>query len=349
MRYGVIGENMLERAFLASGMAPRGVLEGYSPAFARAVVLATEHGVFETLAASPHSSDAVAAACHLDPRATKKLLDLLVAMRYLRVRAGEYRLARHVRRWLLADRPRSLRDAVLMERVEWHWIEGLDSFVQDGRSLEVHEGLSSDDWARYQGGMRALAGMLAPLLVRAVPVPKGARSMLDIGGSHGFFSVSLCRRHPELRATVLDLPSAVEQSARLLEREGMGDRVIMQAGDALIDDLGESVYDLVLLCNVVHHFDDAANRTLAEKSARALRPGGVLVIAEFFRKDRGKVDQWAAFFDLYFALSNQVGTWRLGEMAGWQRAAGLVPRKPIRLRLARGFGLQVADKPLVSS
>jgi hypothetical protein len=32
-------------------------------------------------------------------------------------------------------------------------------------------------------------------------------------------------------------------------------------------------------------------------------------------------------------------------MAGWQRAAGLLPRKPIRLRLARGFALQVADKP----
>jgi len=326
-------------------MAPRAVLEGYAPAFARAVVLATEHGVFEALAAGPSSSDAVAATCHLDPHATKKLMDLLMAMRYLKTGSGVYRLARHTRRWLLADRPRSLRDAVLMERVEWHWIEGLDSFVRDGRSIEVHDGLSSDDWARYQRGMRALAGMLAPLLVRAVPVPKGARSMLDVGGSHGYFSVSLCRRHPDLRATVFDLPSAIAPSAALLEAEGMGDRVVMRAGDALTDDLGNSLHDLVLLCNVVHHFDDEGNRTLAEKSARALRPGGVMVIAEFFRRDRGRADQWAAFFDLYFALSNQVGTWTLGEIASWQRVAGLVPRKPIRLRLARGFGLQVADKP----
>ena len=345
MRYGVIGENLLERVVLASGMAPKAVLEGYAPAFARAVVLATEHGVFEALAAGPSSSDAVAATCHLDPPATKKLMDLLAAMRYLKTGGGEYRLARHARRWLVADRPRSLRDAVLMERVEWHWIEGLDSFIRDGRSIEVHSGLSTDDWTRYQRGMRALAGMLAPLLVRAVPVPKGARSMLDVGGSHGYFSVSLCRRHPDLRATVLDLPSAIASSAPLLEAEGMGDRVVMRAGDALADDLGDSLYDLVLLCNVVHHFDDEGNRTLAEKSARALRPEGVMVIAEFFRRDRGKADQWAAFFDLYFALSNQVGTWTLGEMASWQHAAGLVPRKPIRLRLARGFGLQVADKP----
>ena len=344
MRYGVIGENLFERAVLASGMAPKAMIEGYAPAFARAVLLATELGIFEALAAGPRSSDAVAATCHLDPRATKKVMDLLVAMRYLKSRSGGYRLAPHVRRWLVAGRPRSVRDAVLMERTEWGWIEGLDSFIRDGRSIGVHEDLSTDDWTRYQRGMRALAGMLAPLLVRAVPVPKGARSMLDIGGSHGYFSVSLCRRHPDLRATVLDLPPAIASSAPLLEAEGMGDRVAVLAGDALTDDLGDSVYDLVLLCNVVHHFDDDGNRTLTERSARALRPGGVMVIAELFRRERGRADQWAAFFDLYFALSNQAGTWTLGEMASWQRAAGLEPRKPIRLRLARGFGLQVADK-----
>jgi hypothetical protein len=65
VRYGVIGENLLERTFLATGMAPRGLLEGY-----------------------------------------------------LKVHGRDYRPARHVRRWLLTDRPRSLRDAVLMERVE---------------------------------------------------------------------------------------------------------------------------------------------------------------------------------------------------------------------------------------
>lgn len=168
---------------------------------------------------------------------------------------------------------------------------------------------------------------------------------MDIGGSAGHYSVAVCRRHPDLRATVLDLPAAVEQAAPILAKEGMGDRVVLQAGDALTDDLGSSAYDLILISGLVHHFDDAANRTLIEKSARALRAGGAMVICDLLRpEDPGKADQMGAFIDLFLALSNESGMWTAGEMAAWQRAAGLNVRKPIRLRLAPGFGLQVADK-----
>jgi SAM-dependent methyltransferase len=169
--------------------------------------------------------------------------------------------------------------------------------------------------------------------------------MLDIGGSHGYISVVLCRRHPGLRATVLDLPSAVEHARPLLARERMGDRVVLKAGDALKDDLGESRYDLIFALSLVHHFDDATNRRLVEKSARALRPGGIMVIGEVMRPaSPGKGGQLGAFFDLYFAMTSESGTWTFEEMGAWQRAAGLVPRKPIKLRFAREFGLQVADR-----
>jgi SAM-dependent methyltransferase len=345
MRYGVIAEKTLERAILASGLAPTAMVEGYGPAYARAIVVATEQGMFDSLAAGPLPSGAVAAACGTDPRATAKLLNLLVTMRYLKVRDGEYRLERHVRRWLLADKPGSIRDAVLMKRLEWRWIEQLDPLIQDGTTIDVHGNMTAEDWALYQNGMRAQANVLAPLLGRAIPVPAGARAMLDVGGSHGYYSVILCRRHPGLRATVFDLPSAVEHAAPLLAEEGMGDRVVLQAGDALTDDLGESVYDLIVVFSLVHHFDDATNRLLVAKLARALRPGGALVIGELLRPaSPGKGGQMGAFFDLYFALSSESGTWTLDEMRTWQSAAGLVPRKPIRLRFAREFGLQVADR-----
>lgn len=345
MRYGVIPESVVERGLLVAGVMPTAMVEAYAPLYGRAILLATELGIWDAIGTGSLTADALAEGTGTDAGATRRLLNLLVTMRYLQHDAGRYRNARHVRRWLLADAPSSLRDAILMKRLEWRWIDGLDAYLQTGVPQDVHDTMSEDDWGLYQRGMRSQANLLAPLMARATPVPEGATRMLDIGGSHGYFSVLLCRRHPGLWATVLDLPAAVAHAAPLLEREGMGDRVRHQAGDALVDDLGEAAYDLVFMLSLVHHFDDATNRRLAARAARALRPGGVMVIADTVRPPPGAKRQMGAFFDLYFGLTSRAGLWTYAEMAEWQREAGLVPRGPKPLRFAGDVGLQVADKP----
>jgi SAM-dependent methyltransferase len=266
-------------------------------------------------------------------------------MKYVGYRGGTYTLARSTRRWLLADAPGSIRDLILMKELEWRWIDHLESFVRDGQPLDVHRTMSTDDWGAYQRGMRAQANLLGSLLARRVPVPAGASKMLDIGGSHGYFSVVLCRRHPGLEATGLHLRRGVDPAAPLLQREGMGDRVVLRSGDALTDDLGDAAFDLILVFSLVHHFDDATNRLLALKAARALRPGGYLVIGDALRpRAPGRGGQQGAFFDLYFALTSESGLWSFDEMRSWQVEAGLAPLKSISLVPGGGFGLQVAER-----
>lgn len=343
MRVGLMGENPVESALIASGLLPVPMLEAYAPVYARALVTATKLGVFDAMASAPEPASAIAEVCGTDPRVTEKLLNLLVTMRYLHHGGGRYRLGRRARRWLLADAPGSIRDMILMKELEWRWIDRLEPFVRDGRPLDVHGTMTTDDWATYQRGMRAQANVLAPFLARRLPVPDGARDMLDIGGSHGYFSVVTCRRHPGLRATVLDLPQAIEFAAPILAREDMGDRVVLRAGDALADDLGDAAYDLILMFSLVHHFDEATNRDLVARAGRALRPGGFLVIGDALRPSKpGKGGQQGAFLDLYFALTSESGLWTFDEMRDWQVAAGLRPRSPISLAPGGGFGLQVA-------
>jgi 2-polyprenyl-3-methyl-5-hydroxy-6-metoxy-1,4-benzoquinol methylase len=161
--------------------------------------------------------------------------------------------------------------------------------------------------------------------------------MLDIGGSHGFISAAMCRRHSALKAVVLDLPQAVTHAAPILAREHMGDRVTHRGGDALVEDLGEQAWDFVYVSQLLHHFDEPTNRTFVQRVARSLKPGGVFVVLEMIRP--GSPDaagQVGALLDLYFALTSQAGTWSIEQIAGWQQAAGLRPRKPIRLRTVPG-------------
>ena len=347
MRFGIIAENPLEAVGLASGMVPTPMLEPYGAAFGRTLMVATKLGVFEALAEGPMTASAVADRCGSDGRATEKLMNLLVGMRHLRrSKDGVYRLTKVARTWLLEGGSRSMRDMVLMKFLEWEWIEGLEEFVRTGEPLDVHARMDADDWRLYQRGMRAQASLLGDWLARRLPMPTNATTMLDIGGSHGYLSVALCRRHPELRSVVLDLPEAVEQAAPLLAAEGMGDRVVHRAGNALTDDLGTDAYDLVLAFSLVHHFDAATNRELAARCARALRPGGLFVIGDLMRPDAPeRSSAMDLFYDLYFALTSRSGLWSFDEMAEWQRAAGLVPRKPMRLIMGQGPGLQIGERP----
>lgn len=346
MRYGIIAQSPIERLGLASGMVPTPMMEGYGSAFGRALTLATELGVFEYLADAPRGAAEVADHCGTDARATEKLLDLLVGSRYLRASGdGAYRLTKLARTWLLKNSPRSVRDMVLMKSLEWRWLDGLEQFVRTGEPLDVHGTMSDDDWRLYQRGMRAQAGLGAQWFAKKLQLPQGATKMLDIGGSHGLFSVALCRKYPGLSSVVLDLPSAVEQAAPLLAAEGMGDRVVHQAGDVLAVDLGSAQYDLILAFSLVHHFDAETNRGLAARCAEALRPGGIYVIGDLMRPDSPSgASAMDLFYDLYFALTSRSGLWSTDEMASWQRDAGLDPRKPIRLIMGQGPVLQIAER-----
>jgi len=175
VRYGLIAENPLERLALASGQFPTPMLEAYGAAFSRALMVATKLGVFDTLAGGPLTAREVAAQRGADPRAVEKLLNLLVAMRYVRSsRTGEYRLSSIARRWLVGNGARNVRDTVLMKFLEWRWIEGLEDFVRSGEPLDVHATMTKEDWALYQRGMRAQASLIGPLLARRMPVAAGA-------------------------------------------------------------------------------------------------------------------------------------------------------------------------------
>lgn len=348
MKLGIVSEGLGERLALLAGAVPTPLFYSFlGVLLARAIGVATKLGVFEALVSDPLTAGEVASRCETDARATEKLMNALVRADFLRCRGDRYRLSPTSRKWMLERSPRSLRDATLFLLLEADRIGHLEEFVRRGSAVDFHQSQSDrETWSIYQRGMRSMAGLSASEVARRMPVPQGARDMLDIGGSHGLFSAAICRRHPGLRAVILDLPEAIEYAAPLLAREGMGDRVSHRAGNALSDDLGTEAYDLVLISQLMHHFDEAANRGLVARVARALRPGGVLVLQEMTRGEApARGDEVGALTDLYFALTSQSGAWSLAEMAAWQRDAGLLPQKPVRLWTLPSAAQQAAIKP----
>jgi SAM-dependent methyltransferase len=347
MKIGVIPETLFERLIVLLGLAPTPIFETFHAVIvARAIVVGTKLGVFGALAAAPLSAGDLAARLSLNVSGLEKLLNVLVSTRYLRFRAGQYDLSRVSRKWLLLESPQSLHDNMLLRLLEWEAIEGTENFVRTGKALDVHDLLRGNQWETYQRGMRSLARFSANEVARRVRLPTGAKTMLDIGGGHGTYSVAFCRHHPHLRATILDLGPAVETAAPILAEEEIGERVVHRVGDAITEDVGKDQWDLIFVSHLIHHFDEPANRDLVARAAGGLRPNGVLAILDVLRPATpNAMGQSGALLDLYFALTSNSGTWPSATITSWFRDAGLAPRASIALRTAPGLSVLTATKP----
>jgi SAM-dependent methyltransferase len=352
MKLSVRSETLLEWLALRLGLVPVPLFDTHiATTLARSVMAAVELELFEALAKGPISAAAVAARCGTDVHATSLLMDALFSSGYLRVRDKMFALTAQSRRWLLRDSPHSICDKILLQQVEWRWLAELEGFVRTGQPLDFHSTMTSSERALYHRSMRALACIAAPESARRIPVPKDARLMLDLGGSHGHYAAEICRRRPQLRAEVLDLPEAVEMAAPLLAAEALGNRLVHIAGNALVDDLGSERYDLIMMSNLAHHFDGNTNAEIARRAARALKPGGVFTIQEPVQPTgprRG--GQTGTLLGLYFALQSAPGvqTWTSEQIVKWQAEAGLHPDKPVLLRTAPGWVQQSAHRSLSS-
>lgn len=348
MKLKLAPENLLERMALMLNLAPTPLVDT-QVAFnaARAIMAGADTGIYESIGKQSKSVVQIAGDCKTDPAATKHLLDCLVGIGYLHFHNEAYSLKKKYHKWLLKEYPSNLIGKLRFQIIEWNWMANLEEFVRTGKPMDFHYKMSPEEWASYQEGMRDLSINTAKELGKKLKLSKDASNMLDIGGSHGLYSIELCKNYPGLSSTILELPGAIDRASAIAAEHGLTDKIQYQAGNALTDDLGENKYDLVMINNVVHHFTNQQNIDLANKIAKALKPGGIYAIGEFLRLNKpGQGGAVAATAGLYFAMTSSSGTWSAEEMKSWQAGAGLKLEKSISLMSLPGWKMIVAKKTI---
>jgi 2-polyprenyl-3-methyl-5-hydroxy-6-metoxy-1,4-benzoquinol methylase len=332
MKLGVKAESLAEWIGITFNLAPLPIVETQI-AFnaARAIMAGAALGIFDTIGEGALTVDEIAQRCGTHARATGQLVHCLVGIGYLAHDGGRFSVPARQQKWMLRKNRESVADKLVFQITEWNWMAGLEEFVRSGKPLDIHKTMTPDQWRQYQDGMRDVSATFAEQVAQKLAVPAGATKMLDIGGSHGLYSIALCKKHPQLTSTILELPGAIDRASEIAAREGLKDRVQHREGNALTDDLGDAAWDVVFISNVVHHFTVPENLALAKKVKRALKPGGIYVIGEFPRGETpGEGGVIGATSDLYFAMTSSSGTWTVTEMQAWLRDAGFTVERPVR-------------------
>lgn len=344
MRLGAIPQNITETIALAAGRVPTPLMDTLvALLLARTVMAAAAVGLFEALHAAPLRIDELANRCGSDAQATERLVRALFASKYIEYHEDRVALAPVARRWLSGD-SQSLLPAILQCRLDLRFMN-FEEYVRHGRSLQFHADLSAEDWQLYHQGQAQYASQMIQEVIENVPLPRDATDLLDLGGGHGHYAVAFCRRYPDLRAKVLDISIATgEQEARHASDQAYG-RVRFEVGDIRVAPLERCSTDVVLLTNVMHHFDETTNRSLIQRIATALRPGGLVVLVDAMRSTLPEeTNQLEGLLDLYFAAASGAGLWTIAKVQEWAREAGLAVTPPSSIRLMPFCKVQIARK-----
>ena len=328
MKFSPIPQNPLEWIALKAGLVPTPLAYShFGFMMSKFLLEAVDKGVFEAIGHKKASLEQIASGCTLNKKALKSLLGVLATMGLINLKDNIFFLTGKSKKWILKDSPYSLYWLMIFDnRVCIKWMDNVGTFLKTGQGLQYHSTFNEDEWFYYQKAMEAAASATSKEAARKIPVPASASKMLDIGGAHGLYSVSLCKKNPGLSSVILDLPPAVEKAKPILEKYKMGDRVTHLVGNVLADDMGSEVYDIILMASVAHHFTREENIVVAKKAFRALKPGGVFTIMEVLRNDTIKYngDMLSALGDFFFALSSTSGIWSLQEIKQWQKEAGFI-------------------------
>jgi len=312
---------------------------------AAAIISAGQLRLFEALADGPLPLSRLAEATGASEEGIGHLATFLVAVGYLDHGETGYSNAAHATRWFTGRGEVDYTAGLLWTAESWGLMGGLTEAVRRGAPAQTLWTSMQEQphWGPvFSGYMHAFARHLGPDLLERVVLPGGALRLLDLGGSHGLHSVGFCRRHPELEAVIVDLPSALTRTEAMLAREGLSSRVTVRPGDLLHGDWGDG-YDVVLYLSVAHNQTAEDNARVLAQVGRVLRPGGLLVIHEYLTGARH--DVYDAAFRLTLLTETATRTYSQEEFAGWLAAAGFEPAQRIDLAPRQKGSLLLARRP----
>ncbi len=308
----------------------------------RAVLTGIELDVF-TAVGDGRTAPEVASRIGSDARATEMLLNALVAMRLLDKHGTRFSNAPLTSRYLAAGGQHDSRAALMHTVHLWTTWSRLTEAVRAGTApLPEDARPRGKEWTEaFIAAMHKNAGERAGAIVSAVDAGH-ARTLLDVGGGSGAYSIAFARAIPELRADILDLPDVTSIADRHIAAAGLQDRVRTRNGDLRSSLLGSN-YDIVFVSAICHMLSAEENQQLLRRCFDATAPGGQTIVQDFILDASKTAPKAGALFALNMLVGTRAGSaYSEVEYTAWLREAGFGEIE--RVRLPGPTGLMIGRK-----
>lgn len=275
----------------------------------RALFAALEIDLFTLLSGHPKSAAVLAAQSGISENRLLTLLVSLVSVGLLSKDGDLFANSPGAESFLVRGAPKDYGEylRVVNGKLNYRYFMNLDEALRGNRLSE-----DAGFYAAYYSKPEEIeeftraqhAGSLGPavLLSRRADL-SGCRTLLDVGGGSGAFTIALCQRNPTLRATILDFPEIVDIARRYAKDAGLESRIATLAGNALHVDW-PTHQDAVLMSYVWSAVGQGDLDKFAERAYEALVPGGRVLVHDFMVNDDHTGPPVAAWHLLASTINN---------------------------------------------
>ena len=223
----------------------------------------------------------------------------------------------------------------LMQR-QWKEWSRLTEVVTSGIPVDSQEPETPEYRRSFTWAMHHRSQEPAQQVAKQVSM-KTVRSFLDLGGGPGTYALAFLKANPQLQATVMDRPAALEVAQILAKQASVESRLSLQAGNFINDKIA-GTYDIVWYSNVLHIYSQSENLKIFRKIRQALKPRGRLIIQDTFLQDpQGLRPLETNLFAVTMLLYTDTGnTYPLQDVRTWLHKAGLNRTRLIQLQKGTG-------------
>jgi hypothetical protein len=277
-----------------------------------AIKASIELDLFTAIGEGRDTAGSLAEKCQTSERGTRILCDYLTVLGFLSKQDGHYSLTQDSAIFLDRRSPAYMGSAVefLLSPVLTDGFNNLTGAVRKGGTTMSEEGTIAPEhpvWVHFARAMAPMMGMPAHLMARMVGAnTEGKLKVLDIAAGHGMFGIALAQQFPKAEIVALDWSNVLAVAQENAEKAGVAERYGTLPGSAFEVEFGSN-YDLVLLTNFLHHFDEATCVRLLEKIHKALTDDGKVATVEFVPEEGRVSPPVAAGFSLVMLASTPNG------------------------------------------
>jgi predicted O-methyltransferase YrrM len=299
-------------------------IERMATAFKKSRILlsAFELNLFTVLGARKRTSDEVAEELGTNPRSADRLLNALCALGLIRKDDGYFSNTEAAARFLVKGEEEYMSGLMHTAHLWRTWSTMTDAVKKGGRAMDRSIKEEDPSWTpAFIEAMNYRAVKVAEKLVSRLDLT-GVKQVLDVGGGSGAYALAFVQARPDIAATVFDMPGVIPLTKQYIDEAGMADRITTVTGDYHTDDLGTG-FDLVFLSAIIHSNSPEQNRALIEKGAKALNPGGRIIIQDFIVNEDRTDPPFGVFFALNMIVGTEAGdTYTESEVETWLMQAG---------------------------